>query len=1127
MVANTGEFSFFPSVGDIDFAPKLSDVPAAAEIGVAAPNKAGTAGSILLRGHSVGVESIYLPRQSFLDALRTMVVVNHPSYLTTQEEAFLGDFDTQGNFLFNDGNLADTFITGVYAAIEQKIKPLSQGLRLVTDGPLPPDAIAVDMSPFAIFKGTLFGIPLAILYGDAHGVDLAENTQSTIVDQRQTESNAELVYRLSEAINPTLTGETPTIYIGSHFYSGAAGLISSGWTRDQLINQLAQTIVHESGHRLGLLHTNRVDLSDIMSWSDDFTGSTLSFHTTLNAALMALGADYTPAMAQDALDYIIQAHLNGDAFGTDRGAPGVADGDGLSPVSLGHGLLDVYEAGTGRFGQTLDFATLSLAGGSTSKTLMLVNLGDQPVRVNSAQIVGGEGEFTLHTGFQPTTIAPGGSTPLVIDFLPAKAGPASATLVFSSDGLYPILRTSLAGVGQDTGASLGLTVAGNNLGGVPLAGGTAQNGGLATITNYGAKPLVISDVRLVEGSGVFTLLGLPANLATNPISLPFGQSVTFGVSFRPDRLGLERALIDVVSNDPVRPTRRLSAVGTGLDTTPTPVWGHDYVAVETPNLPGAPVLRTVSNDQGDFQFFLPQQQEYHIAIYDPKTGLIAQGYGTTPPSGQGIDLTADLVFGASTATDRDFDGLPDDIEFAVGTSPTNPDTNGDGLDDFTELQQGLDPLAGVPARTGVLASLALPGETNNVVVTGNVGGPGQTAYVAAGSAGLAVVDASRFDKPALFSQLGVPGTAVDVAVDPTLRIAAVAAGTGGLHRIDVSNPLRPRLLGTNAIAATQVEAADGIAYAAAGGTLYAIDLATGEVLQGLTLSANAAITGLARAGEMLYAMDDHDVLRAVDVSNLQMQVRGSATLPAGGGKLSVAGTIAYAVAADSSSGGFASADVTNPDHITSPTLWPPRGPLGVPRSAFVPTGSGYGVLVGREGSGLDSLTLVDLHGATTSVATQVPLPTQPLGVALASGIAYVADGSAGLQVVNYLPFDTKGQPPTASISSPGTAGPQLVEGSTIPVQVTVSDDVQVRNVELLLNGQVVANDVSAPFEFFATAPTLASGATQVTLQVRATDTGGNVALSNTLTYSLVRGKGLSNPLGLAVSPRIARPACRA
>ena len=70
----------------------------------------------------------------------------------------------------------------------------------------------------------------------------------------------------------------------------------------------------------------------------------------------------------------------------------------------------------------------------------------------------------------------------------------------------------------------------NNLGGVQL-GGSAQNAQLATVTNYCAKPLIISAIQIAEGSTDFSLLGLPSDLATNPITLATGQSFTFGVAF--------------------------------------------------------------------------------------------------------------------------------------------------------------------------------------------------------------------------------------------------------------------------------------------------------------------------------------------------------------------------------------------------------------------------------------------------------------------------------------------------------------------------------------------------------------------------------------------------------------------
>lgn len=40
-----------------------------------------------------------------------------------------------------------------------------------------------------------------------------------------------------------------------------------------------------------------------------------------------------------------------------------------------------------------------------------------------------------------------------------------------------------------------------------------------------------------------------------------------------------------------------------------------------------------------------------------------------------------------TEGDTDLDGLPDLVELALGSDPTNPDTDGDGLLDYDEFNQ--------------------------------------------------------------------------------------------------------------------------------------------------------------------------------------------------------------------------------------------------------------------------------------------------------------------------------------------------------------------------------------------------------------------------------------------------------
>ena len=62
---------------------------------------------------------------------------------------------------------------------------------------------------------------------------------------------------------------------------------------------------------------------------------------------------------------------------------------------------------------------------------------------------------------------------------------------------------------------------------------------------------------------------------------------------------------------------------------------------------------------------------------------------------------------------------------------------------------------------------------------------------------------------------------------------------------------------------------------------------------------------------------------------------------------------------------------------------------------------------------------------------------------------------------------------------------------------------QVRNVELLVNGVVVRNDVSFPFDFFAVAPGISPGVRRSRCKCGRRTPAGNVGLSDVLTYDLV------------------------
>src|SRR5262249_40458982 len=80
---------------------------------------------------------------------------------------------------------------------------------------------------------------------------------------------------------------------------------------------------------------------------------------------------------------------------------------------------------------------------------------------------------------------------------------------------------------------------------------------------------------------------------------------------------------------------------------------------------------------------------------------------------------------------------------------------------------------------------------------------------------------------------------------------------------------------------------------------------------------------------------------------------------------------------------------------------------------------------------------------------------------------------------------------------------QFLEGTTVTLTGLITDDVQVRSVELLVDGLVVHNNVSYPYDLSTILPKIADAGNEVVLQVRATDTGGNVGLSAPVVIELL------------------------
>jgi len=442
------------------------------------------------------------------------------------------------------------------------------------------------------------------------------------------------------------------------------------------------------------------------------------------------------------------------------------------------------------------------------------------------------------------------------------------------------------------------------------------------------------------------------------------------------------------------------------------------------------------------------------------------------------------------------------VEKVVGTLTFNPDTDGDGVSDGAELDAGTNPLDGLPAATGILASADTPGNAVDVCAVNEV------AIVANSGGGITVFSVTAGQSPTAVAQVATPGSAQ--AVSCTGNLIAVADGNAGLSIIDVTDPPTSRIarqvfatvLGSGSVQAVAV-AADLALVGSTGGVVSTVDLSSGVVLSSVNLG--GPVQDLTIEGETLFAYANGK-LQTLSFLRGPLTLLGAADSPGGAvrlgrGRIFVGGDVAY-LSKDLGYNTFDVSDPANPvlmaSGVSNQNIW----------KQIVTNGSGTGVAMvgpGPVDAANDNVSLYDTTDPTATAIdnnflTQFPTPGIARAVTLFDGQAFVADDTAGLQVVNYLAFDTGGTPPNVPPGATGlaalidatsvTAG-DVSEGKRIVIQARVEDDVQIRNVEFFFNGTRIVADGTFPYETAFRIPLGMVGST-ASFSAVARDTGGNV-----------------------------------
>jgi hypothetical protein len=503
---------------------------------------------------------------------------------------------------------------------------------------------------------------------------------------------------------------------------------------------------------------------------------------------------------------------------------------------------------------------------------------------------------------------------------------------------------------------------------------------------------------------------------------------------------------------------------------------------------------------------LTADTHYEELILQPTTLRIAIARFRTPAAGIRFQFP-EFALQPLETTDTDGDGLPDLAEFILGTNPNKADSDGDGIPDGVEIQDGTDPLDGLPATIGIIAATKTAGTAVDVCAINDL------AVVANGVAGVSVLNVAG-QNPIRIAEVDTPGTASRVACFGNL--IAVADGPFGLAIIDVTDPPAARIihqvdLGSPAQAIT---AAGGLAYVGlANGDLVTVDLASGFVLTRRSLG--ASVQDLAFSGDYLLAVTSSTLL-VLNPYKLDLPTLGS--ISTSGALRLVAGSgLAYATV----STGF---DVFTIGTNSQPSLLKQNRPGQSDWREIVVNGSGLGIAAvnqGFFGTPLD-VELYNLPAPDQSLQfiTRITTPGESVAVSIYNGRAYVADGAAGLQVINYLAYDSGTNPPSIALSASfalttSTNG-VAEEGKLARVTASVTDDVQVRNVEFYVDGVKTETDGNFPFEYRFLTPRITTAKTSFTVRAKATDTGGNFKWSDEILVQL--SPDLTPPTVLRTDP---------
>ncbi len=417
---------------------------------------------------------------------------------------------------------------------------------------------------------------------------------------------------------------------------------------------------------------------------------------------------------------------------------------------------------------------------------------------------------------------------------------------------------------------------------------------------------------------------------------------------------------------------------------------------------------------------------------------------------------------------------------------------------------------------GPVSVVNIPGYANNVDVQGDF------AFVAAGSAGLVVVDVTDVASPAVVNTIDTTGTSIDVRVSGGL--AYVADGSSGLAVFDISDPFAPVLIGgvdTPSIA-QDLKAQSGYVYIADGdGGLQIVDVGnpTAPVVVG-ALGGIGTAKGVDVRGSVA-AVGTTTGVHIIDVSDPTAPQETGTVDVANVKDLVIEGTYVHVAAYTTGYVVIDIADPTQPTNVRQESGFVPRdvelsGRLAFYAEQIFPNALAY-VNVQDPAQAVFQ-GVINLSSLGDYAGTGLALNQQYAFITSESFVVsqdFGTTGNTAMMIAQYRQIsDNEGIAPQVSITAPADAA-QYVQGESVLVEVDATDDIFVASVQLLVNGVVVDTDTGAPYELRYTVPDDYEGPLDIV--ARAVDLGSNSADSALVTLDVIPDP-LTTVVGVVIDP---------